>query len=242
MHNNRLQAIIEFRKAADQPIRLTPTTDIPLEEKVLAIKLIAEELNELIYAMGFIPDDHSEDGFQDGGEQASLIQIADAFGDLQVVVEQLGPTFGLNGEAIFEEVHRSNMSKVDPATGKMPKKPNGKAGKGPLFFEPNLAKVIAENPITLRDLEPKPDPEVDFIYAPSVQAARRIVPVDFSYLAELNVITPMARMSTIEGRRIRNIYVLPGTLAAPGDHSILKAAQRCQLVSTEEGRLIELKY
>lgn len=240
MHNTRLQAIIQFRKAADQPIRLTPTTDIPMEEKVLAVKLIAEELNELIDAIGIEFNQATSEAIETS--EANLIQIADAFGDLQVVVEQLGPTFGLNGEAIFEEVHRSNMSKVDPATGKMPRREDGKAGKGPLFFEPNLAKVITESPIELKDLEPRPDPSIDYIYAPSVQVARRIVPVDFPDVANLDVITPTLRPHAIQGRQIRDIYVLPGALAAPGEKAILEAAQAIQATSSLGGRLIELKY
>lgn len=232
MHNNRLQAIAEFRRAADQPIRLNPTADIPDEEKQLAFDLIAEELKELGEAMGLIPD-------SSGNLKTDLIAIADALGDLQVVVEQLGPTFGLNSEAIFEEVHRSNMSKVDPATGKMPKKPNGKAGKGPLFVEPNLAKVISESPINPVDLMPSPDADIDFIISPSVSYARNTVPVSHPHLAQLDVITPTAR-EVLKEIRVRNVYVLPGASIGPGIPETLEVVKSQQAASGLGGKVIAL--
>jgi predicted HAD superfamily Cof-like phosphohydrolase len=224
---DRLEAVKEFRRAADQPIRTEPTLDIPHEEKVLALALIHEELTEL--AEAFDNDD--------------LKAAADAYGDLQVVVEQLGPTLGIDGNRLFAEVHRSNMSKVDPATGKMPKNPEtGKAMKGPNFFEPDIDKVLFA-PESIDQTEYHDiDPRVDFIVAPSVAMAKNVIPVDHPQLTQLPAysLLHVRRSQLLRGRHVRNIYLLPGLRFEPGASEFLQDAAYRISQSGLSGQILDL--
>jgi predicted HAD superfamily Cof-like phosphohydrolase len=47
-------------------------------------------------------------------------------------------------EAIFDEIQRSNMSKLD-LNGKPIYREDGKVMKGPNYFKPNLKKIIEED-------------------------------------------------------------------------------------------------
>jgi predicted HAD superfamily Cof-like phosphohydrolase len=68
------------------------------DEKVrkLRVKLIWEELNELMEAYN----------------NKDLVEVADALGDLMYVVLGAAVSHGINLEAVFWEIHRSNMTKV----------------------------------------------------------------------------------------------------------------------------------
>ncbi len=61
--------------------------------------------------------------------------------DLLYVVYGTAVTFGLPLEEVFEEVHRSNMSKLGD-DGKPIKREDGKILKGPNYKEPNLDKYF----------------------------------------------------------------------------------------------------
>lgn len=186
--------ILEFRRAAGQPIRTEPTTDIPDVEKALALNLISEELDELAVAI----------------RDNDIVEIADAAADLMVVVRQLGPTFGINLDALWREVHASNMSKVNPDTGRMEKNEAGKVIKGPHFFRPDIERVLAAPADNPNDIEL--DASLDVIVAPSVAFARNTVPINAPQLAQLPVITiPLGRR--VEGRPVRHVFVMAGVLS-----------------------------
>lgn len=51
---------------------------------------------------------------------------------------------GADVEGAYAEIVRSNMSKIDPATGKMLKDANGKVIKPPGYSPPNLAPYLAK--------------------------------------------------------------------------------------------------
>ena len=74
-------------------------------------------------------------------EKKSIIEVADALTDILYVTYGTGHAFGVDLDACFEEVQKSNMSKLDKS-----KKPmydeNGKIKKGPFFFKPNLKKIL----------------------------------------------------------------------------------------------------
>lgn len=73
------------------------------------------------------------------------VEILDAFVDLQyylldfVVMQGYGEVL----EEGFTEVHRSNMTKFDPVTGKGIFNEVGKLLKGPNYQPPNLGQIIA---------------------------------------------------------------------------------------------------
>lgn len=94
----------------------------------LRVDLIREELQELYIALGapYTSDKLIHD--------PDLIQIADAIGDLLYVVLGTAVSCGLDAEAIFTEIHQSNMTKfIDGSL-----RADGKWIKGPSYTPPNL--------------------------------------------------------------------------------------------------------
>ncbi len=94
---NSLSQVAEFHKTFKHPIQDSPR--IPSRDRCnLRVSLLAEELHELKQAI----DDND------------LVEIADALCDLQYVLSGAILEFGLADKfkTLFDEVHRSNMSKA----------------------------------------------------------------------------------------------------------------------------------
>ncbi len=91
----------------------------------LRIKLIEEELNE----------------FKDAMSKKDLKEVADALTDILYVTYGAGHAFGINLDDCFEEVQKSNMSKLGN-DGKPIYNEHGKVMKGPNYFKPNLNKFL----------------------------------------------------------------------------------------------------
>ena len=91
----------------------------------LRLKLIKEELEELEQALN----------------DKNLLEVADALTDILYVTYGAGHSFGINLDACFKEVQRSNMSKLDE-NGKPIYNEYGKVMKGPNFSKPNLKQFI----------------------------------------------------------------------------------------------------
>ena len=118
-----LEAVREFHVAFDVPIAPVPL--VPIDEtKHLRIKLITEEFNELSDAL----------------EADDLVEIADALADLTVVVYGTALSYGIDLDAVFEEVHRSNMTKLGEDRKPIYRE-DGKVLKGPNFEPPRIAEV-----------------------------------------------------------------------------------------------------
>ena len=71
----------------------------------------------------------------------SLVDIADALSDILYVVYGAGHAFGIDLDKCFDEVHRSNMSKLGE-DGKPIYRDDGKVLKGKNFQAPNLKEVM----------------------------------------------------------------------------------------------------
>ena len=91
----------------------------------LRINLIEEELNEFKVAMS----------------KKDLKEVADALTDILYVTYGAGHAFGINLDDCFEEVQKSNMSKLGN-DGKPIYNEHGKVMKGPKYFQPNLNKFL----------------------------------------------------------------------------------------------------
>jgi len=91
----------------------------------LRINLIEEELNE----------------FKDAMSKKDLKEVADALTDILYVTYGAGHAFGINLDDCFEEVQKSNMSKLGN-DGKPIYNENGKVMKGPNYFKPDLNKFL----------------------------------------------------------------------------------------------------
>ena len=91
----------------------------------LRVDLIKEELEELTKAM----------------DEKDLLEVADALTDILYVTYGAGHAFGINLDKCFDEVQRSNMSKLGE-DGKPIYNESGKVMKGPNYFKPDLSKYI----------------------------------------------------------------------------------------------------
>jgi len=74
-----------------------------------------------------------------------LVEIADAVADLLYVTYGYGIAYGLPVQKVFDEVHRSNMSKF--LSGHKDK--NGKWQKGSLWTPPNIARILDEHKLKI---------------------------------------------------------------------------------------------
>ena len=70
-----------------------------------------------------------------------LKEAADALTDILYVTYGAGHSFGINLDKCFDEVQRSNMSKLGE-NGKPIYNDAGKVMKGPKYFKPDLSKFL----------------------------------------------------------------------------------------------------
>ena len=94
----------------------------------LRLDLIREELSELEEAI----------------EKKDIKETADALTDILYVTYGAGHSFGINLDKCFEEVQKSNMSKLGK-DGKPIYNESGKVMKGPDYFKPDLSKFLVNN-------------------------------------------------------------------------------------------------
>lgn len=121
------QMVLEFHVAMDVPYYDTPVIPDRMRCR-LRQDLMQEEISELNKAI----------------DQRDIIEIADGLADTLYVVLGTAWEFGLAhclGE-VFYEVHRSNMTKIDPVTKKPNKRNDGKVMKPPTYSPANLVPII----------------------------------------------------------------------------------------------------
>ena len=113
-----------FMKTFGQEVKNKPSLS---SEKInnLRISLINEELEE----------------FKEAIKNNDLKEAIDALTDILYVTYGAGHAFGIDLDKCFEEVQRSNMSKLGD-DGKPIYNDKGKVMKGPNYFEPDLSKFI----------------------------------------------------------------------------------------------------
>ena len=101
--------------------------EFPSEKIIkLRLNLIQEELDEFDQAL----------------KNKDLKEVADALTDILYVTYGAGHAFGIDLDKCFEEVQRSNMSKLGE-NGKPIYNEKGKVMKGPNYFKPDLTKFVA---------------------------------------------------------------------------------------------------
>ena len=100
--------------------------EFPSEKIIkLRLNLIQEELDEFDQAL----------------KKKDLKEVADALTDILYVTYGAGHAYGIDLDKCFEEVQRSNMSKLGE-DGKPIYNEKGKVMKGPKYFQPDLKKFI----------------------------------------------------------------------------------------------------
>ena len=113
-----------FMKTFGQEIKTKPGLS---SDKIneLRVSLINEELEE----------------FKEAIKNSDLKEAADALTDILYVTYGAGHAFGINLDKCFEEVQKSNMSKLGD-DGKPIYNDAGKVMKGPKYFKPDLSKFL----------------------------------------------------------------------------------------------------
>ena len=111
-----------FMKTFGQEVKTNPSLST---NKIndLRISLINEELDE----------------FREAIKNDNIKEVADALTDILYVTYGAGHAFGIDLDKCFDEVQRSNMSKLDK-DGKPIYNEHGKVMKGPNYFKPDLTK------------------------------------------------------------------------------------------------------
>jgi predicted HAD superfamily Cof-like phosphohydrolase len=122
---NSYDDVRSFMRAGEQQVYNTP--DMPYEriaQGTLYMKLVKEEFTELMHAWN----------------EEDIIEIADACADLKWVIEGLEHSLGIPQQEVWDEVARSNMSKL--VDGKLIKREDGKVLKPDTFVRPDLEKIL----------------------------------------------------------------------------------------------------
>ena len=118
------EMVQEFHRAFGQKVAKVPTlAGCAVED--LRYDLIAEEFNELDEAL----------------IDRNIVAVADALTDLAYVVYGMADIYGIDLDVCFQEVHRSNMSKLGE-DGKPILRADGKFLKGPNYSPPDLKTVL----------------------------------------------------------------------------------------------------
>ena len=139
--------VVEFQEAIGVPVGSESDFGLSPERMGLRRRLIEEEVCELFDALDAEPPEN----------------IAKEAVDVVVVVLGLMAEMGIPFDAVWNEVHRSNMEKIGP-DGKLVKREDGKVLKPPGWTAPDIATV-------LRDAVPRCDPAKE----------SRLSPVPHSY-------------------------------------------------------------
>jgi len=122
---SNFESVKKFMKTFGQEVK--EKADFP-SNKITSLRydLISEELAELKEAI----------------DKKDIKEVADALTDILYVTYGAGHAFGIDLDKCFDEVQRSNMSKLD-VDGKPIYNEKGKVMKGPNYFKPDLNKFVA---------------------------------------------------------------------------------------------------
>ena len=126
---HQIEHVEKFHDTFGIKNRQKPTAVVDRDELMLRYKLMREENEEYLEA----------------AENGDLVEIADALGDMMYILCGTILTHGMQHkiEEVFEEIQRSNMSKLDK-DGKPIYREDGKVMKSDQYFKPKIAKIISE--------------------------------------------------------------------------------------------------
>jgi len=123
----QLSAVKEFHTAFGLGFSDVPKDDLGSAIKLLRYNLMKEENDEYLEAV----------------QNNDIVEIADALGDMLYILCGTIIEHGLQHkiEAVFDEIQRSNMSKLD-IDGKPIYREDGKVLKGPNYFKPDFGQIL----------------------------------------------------------------------------------------------------
>ena len=108
----------------------------------LRYDMIGEELDEYYDASHKVQAFLMEGGLQDLELEIDKVEQADAIGDMLYLLFGAVIDAGLEDkiEDIFDEIHKSNLSKLED--GKVLRREDGKVLKGKNYFKPNIKAIL----------------------------------------------------------------------------------------------------
>lgn len=123
----QLNAVKEFHTAFAIGYSENLKADLGENKNMLRFNLMKEENEEYLDAV----------------QNNDLIEIADALGDMMYILCGTIIEHGLQHkiEAVFDEIQRSNMSKLDE-NGNPIYREDGKVMKGSNYFKPDFSKIL----------------------------------------------------------------------------------------------------
>ncbi len=124
---HKINSVKEFHEVFQIGSREIPEGNIPEKEFNLRYNLMKEENDEYLEAC----------------KKGDLVEIADALGDQMYILFGTILKHGLQHkiEEVYDEIHRSNMSKLDKE-GKPIFREDGKILKSELYFRPDIRAVL----------------------------------------------------------------------------------------------------
>lgn len=123
----QIKHVKKFHESFGIDNQLSPNANISEKTYKLRYKLMQEENNEYL----------------DACKNGDLNEIADALGDMMYILCGTILSHGLQDkiELIFEEIQKSNMSKLDK-NGNPIYREDGKILKSENYFKPNISKIL----------------------------------------------------------------------------------------------------
>lgn len=122
------EKVIQFMTTFGQEVKLYP--EWPDAKTLdLRVQLVEEEVEELL----------------DGVDRRDMSNVAKELVDILYVVYGMGAAFGIDLDNCFDEVHLSNMSKLE--NGKVLYSEAGKVLKGKDYFEPEIDRLLEQHKI-----------------------------------------------------------------------------------------------
>lgn len=130
--HNAISHVRDFHNAFGIGNAEGPTVELGPNEIKLRFDLMREENEEYLEA----------------AKNGDLVEVADALGDMLYILCGTILKHGLQDKMaeVFEEIQRSNMSKLDK-DGKAIYREDGKVLKSELYFRPDIAAILGGLPI-----------------------------------------------------------------------------------------------
>lgn len=124
-----ISAVETFHNAFGIENNTTPTVDLTNDQLELRHRLMQEENDEYLEA----------------AKNGDVVEVADALGDQLYILCGTILKHGLQHkiEEVFQEIQRSNMSKLD-ANGKPIYREDGKVMKSELYFRPDIKSILED--------------------------------------------------------------------------------------------------
>ncbi len=123
----QINAVKEFHTAFGLGVSTEMKASLGEQKNMLRFNLMKEENEEYLEAV----------------QNDDIVEIADALGDMLYILCGTLLEHGLQHkiEAVFDEIQRSNMSKLDK-NGRPIYREDGKVMKGPNYFKPNFEEIL----------------------------------------------------------------------------------------------------